>query len=459
MELQAAAAQREPGAHPLTHPVSRAIAWTTVGVLLVMAMLSYLDRQIMSLMVDPIRADLGISDFQMGLLQGLAFGLFYAIFGLVMGWLVDRFQRRWVIYLGVTGWSLATAACGLAGSFWQLLGARFAVGIGEASLSPAASSMIADLFPRHRLALAFSVFGIGTALGGALALALGGVVIEHLNSAPRFVLPLLGTMKSWQMIFIFVGLPGLLVALLALALPEPVRGLGSAKPAIAAATDNRAVVAFLVAHRRYFTCHFLGFGMIAILAFGWAAWTPVMVMRHFGRSVGTVGPLLGMVMVAANLPGFLWSGWIADRWFRRGTTDAHLRYYAYTLGGAGVLAALAFQFVNGLPLFLLLYGIAAFFLPFTGPAGGHLQIVTPPQFRGRVSALFGLVFTLVGMCLGPPVVGFINDFVFHDPARVNSSLAILSLGASLIGSALFAFGLKPARAAVASADAGIVAGI
>src|SRR3546814_2979831 len=152
-----------------------------------MAMFSYLDRHIISLMVDPIRQDLNISDFQIGILQGVAFSLFYAVFGLPMGWLVDRYQRRWVVYWGVTSWSLATAACGLSSNYWHLLIARFGVGIGEATLSPAAYSMIADIFPRHRLDFAMSVFGIGTALGGALALAVGGIMIDWLDSAPPFV--------------------------------------------------------------------------------------------------------------------------------------------------------------------------------------------------------------------------------------------------------------------------------
>lgn len=424
------------------------VAWATVFVLLIMTMLSYLDRQIISLMVDPIKMDLGVSDFQMGILQGLAFGAFYAIFGLFMGSLVDRFQRRWVIYLGVTAWSLATAGCGLAQNYWQLLVARFGVGIGEATLSPAAFSMIADLFPRHRLAFAMAVFGIGTALGSALAFAVGGFVIDYLNNSSAFVLPVLGEMKSWQMIFLFVGLPGVLLATIIMLVPEPKRTIPKSEK-----TDSRALFAFLAEHKRYFICHFLGFGTIAVLVFGWAAWTPAMVMRNFGLTAAQFGPLLALVTLGANIPGFLWSGWIADRWFKSGRTDAHLRYYAYTMGIASLIAACAFQFVESLPVFLALYMIAAFFMPFTGPAGAHLTMITPPHFRGRVTGLFGLVFNLMGMCLGPPVVGFLNDFVFGDPMRLNSSLAILSLAGGLSGAALFAFGLKPAREAVRAADA------
>src|SRR3546814_646680 len=120
-------------------------AWLSVVILLVVAILSYLDRQVIALMVEPIQASLKVSDFEIGLLQRVAFGLFYAIFGIPMGWLVDRYSRRKIIYFGMTCWSIAAAACGLANSYWQLLLARFGVGIGEASLSPAAYSIISDL--------------------------------------------------------------------------------------------------------------------------------------------------------------------------------------------------------------------------------------------------------------------------------------------------------------------------
>ncbi|WP_409456278.1 MFS transporter [Sphingomonas sp. J315] len=154
--------------------VSPRIAWFSVTILLLVAIMSYLDRQIISLMVEPIKASLGVSDFEIGLLQGVAFGLFYAVFGLPIGWLVDRYSRRKIIYFGMTLWSLAAGACGLASTYTHLLLARFGVGVGEASLSPAAYSMIADLFPPRRLALALGVFATGSSIGGALAYMAGG---------------------------------------------------------------------------------------------------------------------------------------------------------------------------------------------------------------------------------------------------------------------------------------------
>ena len=141
---------------------ARGVAWWTVTVLTILSCLSLLDRQIMALLIPDIRRELGLSDFQMGLLQGVVFSLFYVTFGLLFGWIIDRFSRRGVVYAGVTFWSLATAACGMASNFFQLMLARFGVGAGEAALNPAAYSIISDSFPKRRLSFALSVFGAGT---------------------------------------------------------------------------------------------------------------------------------------------------------------------------------------------------------------------------------------------------------------------------------------------------------
>jgi len=424
------------------------IGWITVVILLLMATVSYLDRQIISLMVEPIKADLKVGDFEIGLLQGIAFGAFYALCGLPLGWMVDRFQRRIVIFSGVSLWSLATIACGLAGSFSHLLLARFFVGIGEASLSPAAYSILADLFPRKRLALVMSVFGLGTVIGSVLAFVIGGLLIGHFADVDHFTLPLLGDFRPWQIIFGIVGLPGLIVAILIFLVPEPKRDIHAA----VVGTTATGVMPFLRGHKRYFLCHFAGFSCMGIQAYATGAWLPVLMIRRFDIGATTVGPLMGLVLMVGALPGFLWSGWFIDRWFSRGTTDAHLRYFVYTCALSAVVGAIAFGFSNSLLMLIPLAILLQFILPVTGAAGAHLQIVTPPQYRGRISALFMLVFNLIGMCVGPTSVGFITDFVFGDPGRVNASLAIVYTLAGLTSSALFAWGLEPARRAVAASE-------
>ena len=415
-------------------------AWMSVVILLLVGSFAYLDRQIISLMVEPIRASLGATDFQIGLLQGVAFGLFYALFGIPIGWLVDRYSRRNIIYVGMTLWSMAAAACGMAQTYTHLLMARFGVGIGEASLSPAAYSIISDLFPPRRLALAMGVFATGAALGSGLAYVLGGALIKHLEDVGAVTLPLLGTIQPWQMVFLLTGLPGIFVALLMFWVPEPPR-----KHVAGQEGEDDGVVQFLLARRRYFICHFLGFGLIAVAAYGTAAWAPVTLMRRYGMDAGQVGLLLGPLGAVSGLVGFVLPGWIVDRWFASGTRDAHLRYFVGATLLASFFAVMAFGIADSLWLFVPAYAAIHFLHPFTGPAVAHLQLSTPNQYRGRVSALFVLTFNLMGMCLGPPSVAFVTDFVFHDPMRVNSSLAIVSVVALALSAALLATGLASAR--------------
>ena len=427
--------------------VSPKVAWLSIAVLMIVSVSSYLDRQIISLMVEPIKETLQVTDFQIGLLQGVAFGLFYAIFGFPIGWLVDRYSRRKIIYGGMTLWSLASGACGLASTYWQLLIARFGVGIGEASLSPAAYSMIADLFPPRRLALAVGIFAASSSIGSSLAYMAGGALITKLESLGQLALPLIGNLEPWQMVFIVTGFPGVLIATLMFLVPEPVRRNRKS----ATGEPVQGLGRFLAQNRRYFTCHFLGFGLVAVLSYGAAAWTPALLMRRYGLSVSDVGVLLGGVSVLTGIPGFVFSGWFVDRWFAKGRTDAHLRYFIYACLLGMLAAVVAFVLADSVAVFIVAYGVLHFLQPMTGASVAHLQIVTPNEFRGRVSALFVLVFNLMGMCLGPPLVAFITTYVFKDPMMVHMSLAIFYITLALLAALLFALGLAPARRAVAAA--------
>ena len=422
-------------------------AWASVAVLLIIAVMSYLDRQIISLMVEPIKASLKVSDFQIGLLQGVAFGLFYAAFGLPIGWLVDRFSRRKIIYFGMTLWSLSAGACGLASTYWHLLLARFGVGVGEASLSPAAYSMIADLFPPRRLALAIGVYSTGAGIGGSLAYVAGGAVIAKLEAAGALSFPLVGVLEPWQIVFLLTGLPGVAIALLVFLIPEPVRQLRTARTT----AQDDGFFEFLRSRRRYLTCHFLGFGLIAVLSYGAAAWVPALLMRRYGMTVGDVGVTMGLLTAVSGIPAYAFAGWFVDGWFARGRRDAHLRYFVYACLIGGAAALVAFGLAETLWLFVPAYALLHFLQPFGGPAVAHLQMATPTEYRGRVSALFVLVFNLMGMCLGPPSVAFLTTYVFGDPMKVHLSLLTMYVGVSLAAAFLFWLGLAPARQAVEGA--------
>src|SRR6185437_13950526 len=201
--------------------------WYATGVLMLAYVFSYLDRQILYLMVGPIRRDLHITDFEFSLLSGAAFGIFYTFMGLPIGWLADRVNRKKLIAVGVTAWSIMTILCGVAQSYGLLFLARIGVGVGEATLSPAAYSFLSDSFDKVRLPRAMSMYGLGLFIGAGLALIVGGEIIGAVDKWGDVSIPVLGTLRSWHLVFVMVGVPGLVVALWVSTLREPVRtGVG-----------------------------------------------------------------------------------------------------------------------------------------------------------------------------------------------------------------------------------------
>jgi MFS family permease len=431
---------------PAAGEVITSTAWRTLGVLLLLSAVSFVDRQVIALMVTPIKQDLGVSDFQIGLLQGVAFGLFYAAFGLPLGWLVDRTARRNVIWGGVTVWSLATTASGLAGNFWHLFAARLGVGSGEASLSPAAYSLISDLFPRRRLAVAVSIFATGSSLGAALATAGGGMLMSHLTGI-SVTLPLVGVVHGWQLAFLILGVPGLLIAPLIFTIPEPIRRGQSA----GAAVDNAAFGRFLLERRRFFACHFIGFGCVSMLGYALLAWLPTYLIRHFHWGVGAAGTTAALLLLVA-IPGGLSNGYIVDRMFAKGRTDAHLTYYVYASLVMGACGVAAF-FVSSVGLFLLLLGVVLLLSPFTGTASAAVLLTTPNSFRGRMSALHIFSFNLLGLGLGALTVAAFTDFVYHDDAKVGLSIASTYALIAPVAAGLLAFGRPAMRRLVAQSEA------
>ena len=213
---------QQTGASPDATP-RNTYAWYVTALLMLAYMFSFLDRQILNLMVGPIRRDLGISDSEFAALVGGAFGIFYAVMGLLLGWLADHYNRKWIISIGISAWSVMTAICGLSRSYSQLFFARIGVAVGEAALSPSAYSMLADYFDRRTLPRAMGVYTFGIFLGVGLAYIVGGEVVAALEVTPEITLPLVGTLRSWQGVFLAVGLPGLLVALWISTVREPAR--------------------------------------------------------------------------------------------------------------------------------------------------------------------------------------------------------------------------------------------
>ena len=197
-------------------------AWFVVGVLIIAALIAFIDRQVVAIVVEPMKADLGVGDAQIGWLYGV-FAVFYAIAGLPIAWLSDHKSRKHIIAAGIFLWSLMTMACGLSRTFWQVLLARIGVGVGEATLSPATTSLIGDYFPRERIPLALTVFQTGPVIGSGIAFVIGGLVLSIVEEVDPLVLPYFGELQPWQQTFVYLGLPGVVLAFLFLVIREPVR--------------------------------------------------------------------------------------------------------------------------------------------------------------------------------------------------------------------------------------------
>jgi MFS family permease len=423
---------------------ARAAAWTCLAILLVLSFVSFLDRQIISLMVGMIKADLKISDSQIGILQGAAFGLVFPLFAVPLGYAADRYSRRWVIFLGVFFWSVAAVLSGLAHTFDVLLAARIGVGIGEAALGPASASLLSDIFPKHRLGLVFSIYSCGTLLGGAGALAIGGAVISWAGHG--MVFPVVGHLEAWQIAFIVTGAPGAILAFLIFMIPEPKRPVGAGRSKPHASWSE--VFAFIHQNTAVLLLNVLGFSCFYIVTWGTLAWTPAILERSFGWSIGKVGASLGLFTAVVGLAGQLTNGLIVDQMMAKGRDDAHLRYYAFS-SIIVVISGVAGSFAHNAWFYLAMFAPLKFLLNFGGVSIASLQVVTPSQLRGRVSALTGIITSLVGGTFGPSIVAFFTDHVFRDDSKVIYSMGLtIAIFVPLAG-LFFALGMKPMRASVA----------
>jgi MFS family permease len=408
--------------------------------------LSYVDRTILSLLVGPIKADLDLSDTGFSLLHGFAFACLYTVLGIPFGAWADRANRRNLIAGGVAAWSAMTAACGLAGSFASLFVARVGVGIGEATLGPAAYSAIADSFPPERRGRALGVYSTGVYVGAGLAILLGGLVVAAVTVTPTVTLPGLGTWRAWQVAFFAVGAPGLLVAALMLTVGEPPRrNVAPASPPFS------EVLAFMSARRRFFVGHFVGVGLLTLLFNGIATWVPAYLSRTFGDTPRSIATSFGPLLLVFGTLGILAGGACSD-WLRaRGRTDAELRAVLGSAIAVWPFASLA-TLAPTRDLALTLLAPLFFFSSFAfGAAVAALQIVTPGRLRGRVSALYLLVVNLTGIGLGGTATALLTDRLFRSESAVGASMALLGAISAPAAALMLAYALPAYRRAQSAA--------
>jgi MFS family permease len=399
-----------------------AVAWWSVVVFFLLYGIAFLDRQMLNILVVPIQQTMGISDFEISLLQGFTFAVFYTVLGIPIGWFVDNSPRRRIVFLGLVFWSIASSACGLAIRYWHLLLGRIGVAAGEAVLAPAAYSMMSDIFPPGKLALPMSIMGTGAAVGGALSAVMAGVVVDAVP-VEGIDLPLAGNLVGWQVALLLTGIPGLLFAPLIYTVPDQRRHKDVVEKAGASGKGIGEAMRFIHSRRGFYYPHFLGFGLYSMCNYGLVSWLAVFFMRQHDWSLSQTAMMVGVLTLFVGVAGGALMGFLVDRWYSSGRKDAHMLFFA----GCALLQAICVAAMVLSPDARI--AVAFLVLPiavgsFTGVAGAALQIVTPGRMRGQVSAVYLLVFNMIGLGCGPTIVAVFTDYVFRDESMVGWSLVM-----------------------------------
>jgi MFS family permease len=398
-----------------------------LGLLLLVYTFNFIDRIILGILVPPIRAELHLTDTQLGLLGGTAFAIFYTALGVPIGWLADRFNRVWIMTVALALWSAFSAATGLAHSFVQLFIARLGVGVGEAGGVAPAYSLISDYFPPARRARALAIYSFGIPIGSAAGLLFGGLIASKVN---------------WRLAFLVVGLLGLALApLFRYAMKEPVRG-GLDPPTQVRRTPSLADVAVLLAGKVSFWSLSFGAATSSIMSYGALFWLPSFYVRSYHYTLVQVSWLFSSLLLVGGVAGIWLGGWLADRLGARSRA-------AYALVPAGAfllsvplyaLGVLAPPSPWSLPIFVVPIALA---LAWLGPTISAIQHLVPPDMRALASALFLFINNLIGLGCGSLLIGLLSD---HFASRYGSEslrYAILSgTGFYLISAALFLLGAR-----------------
>lgn len=413
-----------------TYP-NKTNAWYMVILMTIAYMFSFIDRYILGLLIDPIKADLGLSDTQIGLLLGPAFAIFYATMGLPLGYLADRVKRVWIVSVGVFVWSLATVASGFAQKFSQLFIARMGVGIGEATLSPCAISMITDSFPKKDRGKPIGFYTMGMSLGSAVAYLSGAAVLIWAQSVGLVNLPIIGEISPWQLAFIIVGLPGIVLAFLIAALKEPQRTSDKNQ------NDEEEIkiteaLKFFIEKRSALGSFILPACVMTTIAYS-HTWLAPMFERTWGMPPSTYALINGLLILTFGPISNNTAGWLADRLVKQGKKDGGLRVVIF---GTLVLlpTAVIAPLVPNPTLCFVVLAINLVGIAFTSSSALiALMEIVPSNIRGLSTAFYLMCISITGLLLGPTSIGLLNDFVFDaENVRYSMSTVPLLLGVPVL---------------------------
>lgn len=410
-----------------------AYAWGVVVLLGLCVILSYIDRFVMNLLAELIKHDLTLSDTQMGLLMGAAFAVFYGTFAVPIAWLADRYNRKSIIVVGIVLWSSMTALIAGARSFASVFLLRIGVGLGEAALSPAALSIISDLFPPGRRSFPTSVFLAFGVIGGGASMLLVAAIIDYAESSGGTLqLPLVGALSVWQFTFLVVGAPGVVLGLLFLILVrEPARSVaepvapGGSRGSTGASFGE--VLAYLRERRALFGPLFLGTSLVMMINFGLSAWVPTLLVRLHDLTMAETGARFGFLGLMANVSGMLFVPWLAQRMSRHGRVDGVLRTAILCVAIGAPCAMVAPLLSAPWPIVICYMPVFTFLSGLAGLSPVIVQEMVPNQMRAQTVAIYYLGMNLIGMGLGPSVVALLTDYGFRDEAALGQSLALVPL--------------------------------
>lgn len=420
------------------------VAWVLAAV----QMCAMLNNGVMTLLVEPVKTDLQLSDMEMSYLLGFSVVLFYAFVGIPAARLVDRHNRKWLMTWSIGIWSAATAACGLAHSFWQFFAARFWIGTGESISGPLSYSLLADYFPPDKLPRAIAIYNAGMQGGLALSMLFGAFVIGTLAGMPPIVVPLWGEVADWQAVFVIAGLAGIPFLLLMLSVKEPRRR--SFKPLVTGGAGRpgaslRQVVAYLWRDRGLYGPMFLGLSFTSIHMMGLGAWSAAFYSRTYGWAPAQIGFYQGMITLGLTVPGLLGAIWFNDFFRKRGHADTNMRVMAIGLTVAGPLM-IAAPLMPSPWLALVLLAMGPAIMLISAPSlNTALQIITPNEMRGQMTAIYLFIVLAASQGIGPTWFAFLTQHVFGDEAQLRYAIAV-SAGVLFPATAIsYWLGLRPYR--------------
>ena len=421
-------------------------AWYAVAILTLANTSGFIDRQILSYLVLPMKRDLGVSDTQMSLLMGLGFVVFYSVLGIPIGRMIDRGSRRAITAVGIALWSVMTTLTGVARTFPALMLTRIGIGVGEATLVPASVSIIADMFPRRLLGTAMSVYTTGTFLGSGVGYMLGAFLVDRLDKLGTISLPIVGEMHAWQTVFFLVGIPGFLIALLALTMREPARQQADT----AAQLPFSEVLGYMRQHSRTVIALTLGFACSASVNYGIGAWMGSFFMRTHHWTGPQAGQWQGINTIIFGPIGTLLGGRLSDVLRKRGHSDAPLLVGIGSAIGM-ICTAAVYPAVDSADVAkYLIIPVNIFAAMPWGAAAVAMAEVMPARMRGQGAAVYQLVLNLVAGIFGPTSVAVLTDYVFRDELALRWSLVTCTLVGMTLTIAILSWGRPAYRATVAA---------